>query len=166
KGSTKVGENDDPLVGEKPFKVTSGDAEYKLSTSIKRSVKIAAASTRVDASWTFRSKKPASSAEAARLPLSTARFNAAVGLDSTAPAGKTQSVPVTVQGAAAGSNLKSLAVYVSYDYGQTWKKLDVKNGKVTVKNPAKGKAVSFHAKIADKKGNKSTISVYNAYYGK
>ncbi|MFG3368283.1 S8 family serine peptidase [Streptomyces sp. NPDC048156] len=166
KGNTKVGENDDPLVGEKPFKVTSGDAEYKLSTSIKRSVKIAAASTRVDASWTFRSKKPASSDEAARLPLSTARFNAAVGLDSTAPADKTQSVPVTVQGAAAGSNLKSLAVYVSYDYGQTWKKLDVKNGKVTVKNPAKGKAVSFHAKIADKKGNKSTISVYNAYYGK
>ena len=166
KGSTKIGENDDPLVGEKPFKVASGDAEYKLSTSIKRSVKIAAASTRVDASWTFHSKKPASSSQSAKLPLSTARFNAAVGLDSTAPAGRTQSVPVTVQGAAAGSNLKSLSVYVSYDYGQTWKKLDVKNGKVSVKNPAKGKAVSFHAKIADKKGNKSTISVYNAYYGK
>jgi hypothetical protein len=35
-----------------------------------------------------------------------------------------------------------------------------------VKNPAKGEAISFHAKITDKKGNKSTISIYNAYYGK
>ncbi|MFF2507481.1 S8 family serine peptidase [Streptomyces sp. NPDC058067] len=166
KGSTKIGENDDPLVGDKPFKVASGDAAYKLTTSIRRSVKIAAASTRVDASWTFHSKRPASSAQSVKLPLSTARFNAAVGLDSTAPAGKTQSVPVTVQGAAAGTNLQSLAVYVSYDYGQTWKKLTVKNGKVSVKNPAKGQAVSFHAKIADKQGNKSTISIYNAYYGK
>ena len=34
-------------------------------------------------------------------------------------------IPVTVEGAAKGSNLKSLSVYVSYDYGQTWTKLDV-----------------------------------------
>ena len=57
-------------------------------------------------------------------------------------------------------------MWVSYDYGQTWKKVNVVNGKITVTNPAKGKAISFHAKIADKKGNKSTISIYNAYYGK
>ncbi|WP_309098152.1 hypothetical protein, partial [Streptomyces sp.] len=94
------------------------------------------------------------------------RFNAATGLDSKVPAGKQVTVPVTVEGAAKGSNLKSLSVYVSYDYGKTWKKLDVKKGKVSFKNPAKGKAISFHAKIADKKGNKSTISIYNAYYGK
>ncbi|KDN79908.1 S8 family serine peptidase [Streptomyces sp. SudanB52_2052] len=159
----KVGSNDDPLFGEKPFKVPAGDAEYKLTTSVKRSVKVAAASTRIDASWTFRSKK---TSDIKQLPASTARFNAATGLDSKVPAGKTASIPVTVEGAAKGSNLKSLSVYVSYDYGKTWKKLDVKNGKITVKNPEKGKAISFHAKIADKKGNKSTISIYNAYYGK
>ncbi|MET9765368.1 S8 family peptidase [Streptomyces sp. NPDC006372] len=163
RGGTKVGSNDDPLFGEKRFKVPAGDAEYKLTTSVKRSVKVAAASTRIDASWTFRSKK---TADLKQLPASTARFNAATGLDSKVPAGKTVSIPVTVEGAAKGSNLKSLSVYVSYDYGQTWKKLTVKNGKVTVKNPDKGKAISFHAKIADKKGNKSTISIYNAYYGK
>ncbi|MFD7813589.1 S8 family serine peptidase [Streptomyces sp. NPDC059785] len=162
RNGTKVGTNDDPLFGEKAFTVPSGDAEYKLTTSVKRSVKIAAASTRIDASWTFRSKK----ATSATLPVSTVRFNAATGLDNRVAAGKKVSVPVTVQGAAAGKNLKSLAVYVSYDYGQTWTKLTVKSGKVTVKNPAKGKAISFHAKIADKKGNKSTISIYNAYYGK
>ncbi|MFI8217603.1 S8 family peptidase [Streptomyces sp. NPDC085932] len=159
----KVGSNDDPLFGEKTFKVPAGDAEYKLSTSVKRSVKVAAASTRIDASWTFRSKKVT---DLKQLPASTARFHAATGLDSKAPAGKQVTVPVTVEGAAKGGNLKSLSVYVSYDYGKTWKKLAVKKGKVSFKNPAKGKAVSFHTKIADKKGNKSTISIYNAYYGK
>nr|WP_052310344.1 S8 family peptidase [Streptomyces viridochromogenes] len=163
RNGTKVAGNDDPLTGGEAFKVPAGDAEYKLTTSVKRSVKVAAASTRIDASWTFRSKK---TADLKQLPASTARFNAATGLDSKVPAGKTATVPVTVEGAAKGGNLKSLSVYVSYDYGKTWKKLTVRDGKVTVKNPEKGKAISFHAKIADKKGNKSTISIYNAYYGK
>ncbi|MFE2277851.1 S8 family serine peptidase [Streptomyces sp. NPDC059454] len=159
----KVGSHDDPLFGEKEFKVPSADASYKLTTSVKRSAKVAAASTRIDASWTFRSKK---TTDLTQLPASTARFLAATGLDSKVTAGKKVSIPVTVEGAAKGKNLKSLSVYVSYDYGKTWKKTTVTKGKITVKNPAKGKAISFHAKIADKKGNKSTISVYNAYYGK
>ncbi|MFI9343018.1 S8 family peptidase [Streptomyces sp. NPDC052773] len=163
RNGTKVGTHDDPLFGEKSFKVPSGDAAYKLTTSVKRTTKVAAASTRIDASWTFRSKKPA---DLAKLPASTARFNASVGADGKVTAGQKVTFPVTVEGSAKGSNLKSLYVYASYDYGQTWKKLTVKNGKITVKNPAKGKAISFHAKITDKKGNKSTISIYNAYYGK
>ncbi|MVO83470.1 S8 family serine peptidase [Streptomyces sp. p1417] len=158
-----VGENDDPLTGEKSFKVPAGDAEYKLSTSVRRGVAVSAASTRVDASWTFRSKRATAVTE---LPVSGVRFNAAVGLDSRAPAGAKQSVPVTVQGAAAGDQLKSLYTYVSYDYGQTWEQVKVKNGKIEVKNPEQGKGISFHAKITDKKGNKSTVSIYNAYYGK
>ncbi|MFD5745398.1 S8 family serine peptidase [Streptomyces massasporeus] len=162
RNGTKIGSNADPLFGEE-FKVPSADAEYKVTTSVKRSVKVAAASTRVDASWTFRSKKTNG---ITKLPVSTARFGATTGLDSKVPADKTVKVPVTVEGAAKGANLKSLSVYVSYDYGKTWKKLTVKDGKVSVKNPAKGKAISFHAKIADKKGNKSTVSIYNAYYGK
>ncbi|AZM55128.1 peptidase S8 [Streptomyces sp. WAC 01529] len=161
RNGTKVGENDSPLVGE-PFKVSSGDAAYELKTSVKRSVKVAAASTRIDASFKFRSKK----VESAKLPVSVARFSPAVDLRSRAEAGKTQSVPVTLQGSAAGSNLKSLYTYVSYDYGQTWKQVKVVNGKISVKNPAKGEGISFHAKITDKKGNKSTLSIYNAFYGK
>ncbi|NUP24273.1 MAG: S8 family serine peptidase [Streptomyces sp.] len=164
RNGTKIGTNDDPLFGGETFKVPAGDAEYRLTTSVKRSVKVAAASTRIDASWTFRSKKPTT--EQAVLPASTVRFGAKTGLDSRVEAGKKVTFPVTVVGPAAGANLKSLHVYVSYDYGQTWKKLDVKDGKVTVKNPAKGKAISFHAKVADKKGNKATVSIYNAYYGK
>ncbi|MET9546583.1 S8 family serine peptidase [Streptomyces sp. NPDC006627] len=162
RNGTKLGENDDPLVGGAPFKVPSGDAAYELKTSVKRSVKVAAASTRVDASFKFRSKK----VDSAKLPVSVVRFGPAVDLRSRAEAGKTQSVPVTVQGAAAGANLKSLYVYVSYDYGQTWKQVKVVNGKISVKNPEKDKGISFHAKITDKKGNKSTLSIHNAYYGK
>lgn len=160
----KIGTNDDPLFGGKAFTVPAGDAAYKLTTSVKRSVKVAQASTRIDASWTFRSKKPGE--DGAQLPVSSVRFNAAVGLDNKVAAGTKVTFPVVVEGAARGSNLKSLSVYASYDYGKTWKKLTVKNGKVTVVNPAKGAAISFHAKISDKKGNKSTISIYNAYYGK
>ncbi|MFE2039897.1 S8 family serine peptidase [Streptomyces sp. NPDC059477] len=163
RNGTKVGSHTDPLLGEEVFKVPAGDAEYRLTTSVKRSVKVAAASTRIDASWTFRSKKTSG---AVTLPASTVRFQAPTGADSKVTAGSTLSVPVAVEGAAKGSNLKSLSVYVSYDYGQTWKKLTVANGKVSVKSPAKGKAVSFHAKITDKQNNKSTISIYNAYYAK
>ncbi|MDW4907066.1 S8 family peptidase [Streptomyces sp. ADMS] len=159
----KVGTTDDPLFAEKAFTVPAGDAEYKLTTSVKRSVKVAQASTRIDTSWTFRSKK---SADTVKLPASSVRFNAAVGLDNKVAAGKKATFPVIVEGAARGSNLKALSVYASYDYGKTWKKLTVKNGKVTVVNPKKGAAISYHAKITDKKGNKSTISIYNAYYGK
>ena len=165
RNGTKVGSNKDPLFGGEAFTVPSADAEYKLTTSVIRSVKVAAASTRIDASWTFHSKKP-SGVVPAQLPASTVHFGAKTGLDSRVEAGKKVTFPVTVEGAAAGRNLKSLSVYVSYDYGKTWKKLTVSHGKITVKNPAKGKAISFHAKIADKKGNKSTISIYNAYYAK
>ncbi|MGV9450776.1 S8 family peptidase [Streptomyces sp. NPDC003635] len=164
RNGTKIGSHTDPLFGEEAFKVPSAEAEYKLTTSVKRSVKVAAASTRIDASWTFKSKKPAS--DQVKLPASTVRFNAKTDLSSRVTAGQTKTVPVSVVGAAAGSNLKSLSVWVSYDYGQTWKKVSVTGGKIKVKNPEKGKAISFHAKVADKKGNKATVSIYNAYYGK
>ncbi|NEE43329.1 hypothetical protein G3M55_01755, partial [Streptomyces sp. SID8455] len=42
----------------------------------------------------------------------------------------------------------------------------VKKGKITVKNPAKGKGISFSANVTDKKGNKSSVKIYNAYLGK
>ncbi|MFJ5262865.1 S8 family peptidase [Streptomyces sp. NPDC088387] len=163
RNGTKVGSNSDPLFGGDPFKVPAGDAEYRLTTSVKRSAKVAEASTRIDAGWTFRSKKTSG---LTHLPASTVRFQAATGADSKVTANATATFPVVVEGAAKGSNLKSLEVYVSYDAGQTWKKTEVRSGKITVKNPAKGKSISLKANITDKKNNKSTLSIYNAYYGK
>ncbi|MEU0334741.1 S8 family peptidase [Streptomyces sp. NPDC006193] len=163
RNGVKAGSHDDPLFGDKTFKVPAGDASYRLTTSVKRSPKVSQASTRIDAAWTFRSEKPSDGFT--QLPASALHFGATTGLDSRVAAGRTVTFPVTVEGSAAGRNLKSLAVYVSYD-GKDFKKTDVRNGRITVKNPAKDKAVSFRTKITDKKGNTSEITIYNAYYGK
>jgi hypothetical protein len=163
RNGTKVASKEDPLLGEESYTVPAGDAAYKLTTSAQRSRKIAGGSTRIDASWTFRSK---TAADKVQLPASTVRFNAKTAMDSTVAAGKAAVIPVVVEGAAAGRNLKSQSVWTSYDGGKNWKKVKVKNGKISVKNPAKGKAISFRAEVTDKKGNKSTLSIYNAYYGK
>lgn len=159
---TKVGSNADPLFGDETFKVPAGDAAYRLTTSVERSAKIARASSRIDATWTFRSQN--ASGTAVQLPASVLHYGATTGLDSCVPAGRTVTFPVTVEGAAAGRNLKSLAVYVSYD-GRTFTKVDVRGGRITVKNPAKGRSVSFRSEITDKKGNTSEITVYDAYFG-
>ncbi|WP_307671514.1 S8 family peptidase [Streptomyces sp. V2I9] len=158
----KLGQNGDPVTGDASFRVPAGAADYKLTTTVSHSAKVNPLSTRVDAAWTFRSKKTAFT----MLPVSTVRFTPAVGGDGRVTAGKTVSVPVKVHGAAAGKNLKSLKTYVSYNGGKTWKKVTVKKGKITVKNPAKGKAISFAAKVTDKKGNASSVKIYSAYFGK
>ncbi|MET9655785.1 S8 family serine peptidase [Streptomyces sp. NPDC006510] len=162
RNGAKLVQNTNPLEG-RPITVPSGAADYRLTTSVRLSPKVSAVSSRIDASWTFRSKK---TGVLATLPASTVRFTPNVTLDGKVTAGRTASVPVKVQGAAAGRNLKSLTVYVSYDAGKTWKKSAVKAGKISVKNPAKGKSISYRADVTDKKGNKSSVSIYNAYFGK
>ncbi|GAA4064021.1 hypothetical protein [Streptomyces shaanxiensis] len=106
----KAASNAGPLTGEKVFKVLAGEAEYTLTTSARRSARVQAASTRVDASWTFHSKAP-SSGLPTELPVSTVRFAPKTGLDSRVEVGRTGTYPVTVEGAARGRNLKSRTVY-------------------------------------------------------
>ncbi|WP_394431050.1 S8 family peptidase [Streptomyces sp. SGAir0957] len=160
---TRIASAADPLFGNRSYPVPPGDAAYRLTTSVTRDAKVAAASTRIDASWTFRSKRTTGPT---RLPASGARFAATTGLDSTVAAGRTQTFPVQVQGAAAGRNLKSLTVHVSYDGGHSWRGTAVEHGRITVKNPAKGGTVSFRAKVVDRQGNTSTITIRHAYAGK
>ncbi|MFK0288591.1 S8 family peptidase [Streptomyces sp. NPDC090499] len=160
---TRIVDTDDPMEATRQYQLPAADARYRLTASFTRSTGISAVSTRIDASWTFRSKKIG---EFAVMPLSSVRFQPALGLDSTAPAGRTQSVPVKVEGPAAGRNLRSLSVYASYDDGRTWRKLTVRGGKVSVKNPERGRGIALRAEITDRKGNKSTVSVHNAYRGR
>ncbi|WP_395365624.1 S8 family peptidase [Streptomyces sp. YH02] len=159
----EVAENDDPLTGSKPFTVDGSDAEYRLVTSVERSAQLAAASTRVDTSFTFRSKQVTTTTA---LPVSTVRFSAPVDLTSRAPEHAPVLVPVTVQGSAAGKNLKSLSVSVSYDNGKTWQRAQVRNGAISVKSPAKDSGISLSAVVTDKQGNTSTLTLHNAWYGK
>lgn len=164
RNGARLTENSDALDGNgEGFTVPSDAADYRLTTSVRRDPALATASSRVDTSWTFRSSKTASRNQ---LPISTARFTPETDLTSRAPAGRRSVVPVTIQGAASGNNLKSLAVYVSYDGGTTWQKTPVKNGTITVKNPPKTKSISFRANITDKQGNRSSVTVYDAYFGK
>ncbi|MFJ4871567.1 S8 family peptidase [Streptomyces sp. NPDC088757] len=159
----EVGRNDDPLSGSQPFTVDAADAEYRLTASVERPADVAAASTRVDAGFTFRSKQVAATTA---LPVSTVRFAPPVDLSSRLPAGLPVLVPVTVQGAAAGGNLKALAVSVSYDDGKTWKSVEVRGGRISVKSPAKDAGIALSAEVTDKQGNTSTLTVHNAWYGK
>ncbi|MFF1510397.1 S8 family serine peptidase [Streptomyces sp. NPDC058326] len=159
----KIAENDDPLTGTMPFTVDSSDAEYRLTASVEREAKVAAASTRVETGFTFRSKQVAATTA---LPVSTVRFTAPVDLASRIPAGMPVLVPVTVQGPAAGRNLKSLAVSVSYDDGKSWQPVKVRDGKVFVKSPAKDSGISFSAEVTDRQGNTSTLKIHNAWYGR
>ncbi|MFE7840314.1 S8 family serine peptidase [Streptomyces sp. NPDC057474] len=159
----KFASGEDALDGSGQFKVPEGLATYRLTTSVSRSADLATASSRIEASWTFKSKKTTSDT---KLPVSTVRFGAPfLGLDSTAPAGRKADISVTVQGAAAGKNLKSLAVYVSGD-GKKWTEAAVKNGRFTYGTPAAGKSVSLRAEVTDKKGNKSTVTIRDAYFGR
>ncbi|WP_189933825.1 S8 family peptidase [Streptomyces aurantiogriseus] len=165
RNGTKVGTIEDPLFGEKAFKVPAGDAEYRLTTSVRRASDVAAVSSRIDASWTFRSQRPPRDT-VAQLPASTVRFGAATAADSRAPVLRPVTVPVTVEGPARGNQLRSLAVWVSYDQGRTWKATPVVKGRILVRNPAHGQSISFRAEVVAKNGNKGTVSIYDAYFGK
>ncbi|MEV3854748.1 S8 family serine peptidase [Streptomyces sp. NPDC050095] len=153
-------ENDEPL-SYQSFPVPAEEHEYTLSTTSSRDPKLGTVGSRIDASWTFRSKDGEKS-----VPASVVRFHPGLDLQSQARAGKKLSLPVEVQGAAAGDNLKSLAVQASYDNGATWQTLSVKHGKASLKAPAKGKGVTLRGKVVDLQGNTSTVTVYNAFLGR
>ncbi|GAA3398489.1 hypothetical protein [Streptomyces roseoviridis] len=158
----KVASNEDPLSGSEPFVVHGADAAYRLVTSAERPAEVAGASTRIETSFAFRSQQVAATTA---LPVSTVRFAAPVDLETRAPERTWASVPVTVQGSAAGQNLKSLAVKVSYDDAKTWQAVPVLGGRIVVKNPAKGAGISLAAEVTDRQGNTSTLSIRNAWIG-
>ncbi|MFI7276324.1 S8 family peptidase [Streptomyces sp. NPDC049879] len=140
------------------FELPAEEAEYELVTTVERAGPAAVSST-VTSSWTFTSAHTAED-EYVRLPASAVRFSPRLAVDSTAPADRTYRVPVTVEGPAAG---ETPAVEVSYDSGETWDDVRVRNGKVKVTNPAAGGSVSFRATVTDEDGNTSTQTVIDAY---
>ncbi|GAA3896666.1 S8 family serine peptidase [Streptomyces gulbargensis] len=158
----EAGRNDDPLSGTQPFTVDAADAEYRLVTTATRPADVAAATTRVETDFTFRSRQVAATTA---LPVSTVRFTAPVDLASRVPARTPVLLPVTVQGAAAGKNLASLTVSVSEDDGRTWRTVKVDHGTVVVRTPEKDKGISLRAQVTDRQGNRSALTIHNAWYG-
>ncbi|MFI8436976.1 S8 family peptidase [Streptomyces sp. NPDC079020] len=152
----------DVAIDEEPFTLPADSAAYTVSTTVNRNPAFNRTGTRIDASWTFDSAHAESPAQ---LPVSTVRFLPQLAPDSTVPAGSRQTFPVAVQGAAAGANLKTLQVLVSYD-GTTWLPVPVVADKITMRAPAKDKAISLKAVATDKAGNRSTVTIHNAFFGK
>ncbi|MFJ1598857.1 S8 family peptidase [Streptomyces sp. NPDC088261] len=141
-------------------------ARYVVSTDATRSTALAGVTTRLVASWSFVSERP--SAEGADLPLSTVRFLPKLDLASTAAAGKKFTVPLAIDGPAAGRGFKSLSVQVSYDGGTKWAKAPVTTGKggkksLTLSHPKKATSVSFRARLTDTKGYTYDVTVVKAY---
>ncbi|MFJ7999687.1 S8 family peptidase [Streptomyces sp. NPDC096310] len=145
----------------------SKSSRYVISTDVSRSTKVAGVTSRLTAAWGFTSKKPAADT-IVTLPLSTVRFAPKLDLASTAAAGKKLTVPLSIQGPAAGKGFKSLSVQVSYDGGATWTKAPVTTAKdgrksLSLSHPKKATSVSFKAKLTDRNGNTYDATVLKAY---
>ncbi|GAA2775356.1 hypothetical protein [Streptomyces showdoensis] len=140
--------------GQAEFTVPSARADYRLSTTAARP------GGRVTATWTFTS---AASAQAAELPLSVVRFTPELRPDGTAAPYTTSLVPVTVQGAAATSGVRCLAVSVSTDAGATWTRAPMAGGRASVRTPGPGGTVSFRTELTDAAGNTLTQTQVGAY---
>ncbi|MGW1774833.1 S8 family serine peptidase [Streptomyces sp. NPDC002104] len=146
----------------KPFAVAAGEASYKLVASSTQSEAVSRTSSKVTATWWFRSGTTATGTPAG-LPASVVRFAPPTRLDGTVNGGHPLRVPVTVQGPAAGKGLKSLTVSASYDDGYTWQTLPVQDGAVTTQTPPPGGHASLRGTVVDTAGNKSEVTVLRAY---
>ncbi|MFE9613012.1 S8 family serine peptidase [Streptomyces sp. NPDC006012] len=143
------------------FELPPDRARYRLVTTVGRaSTGVSSVTSEVTWQAEFTSARTASRTA---VPASAVRYTPRLALDSTAPAGVRQSVPVTVQGSAAGRNLASLTVSVSYDGGKTWRPVTVRHGAVRVANPPAGGSVSLRAEVRDRQGNAFAQTVLDAY---
>ncbi|WP_306328655.1 serine protease [Streptomyces venezuelae] len=165
-GATTTLHRDGVLVGTRrgepgraTFTTTPGRAAYRLTATAARGDGTPAGG-RVTASWTFTS---AAAPRPAALPLSTVRFTPALDLDGTAPAGALVKVPVTVQGEAARTGVRSLAVSMSADGGATWTRVPVTEGQAAFRTPGPGGSVSLRAELTDTEGNTLTQTQTHAY---
>ncbi|MFJ5830976.1 serine protease [Streptomyces sp. NPDC093089] len=165
-GATTTLHRDGVLIGTRQgdpgrarFTTTPGRAAYRLTATATHGSGPSAGG-RVTASWTFAS---AGTSGPTALPLSTVRFAPDLALDGTAPAGTPVRVPVTVEGAAATTGVRSLAVSMSTDLGATWTRVPVVDGQVGFRTPAAGRTVSLRAELTDTNGNTLTQTLRNAY---
>ncbi|MGI5460904.1 S8 family serine peptidase [Streptomyces sp. CA-249302] len=140
--------------------VPAGDVGYTLTTDLTQQASITGVSSRISATWTFRSGTVTDGTE--RIPLLNIRYHPHLAPDSTAPAGRPVLVPVTVEGARAG--VRSLSVEVSYDAGATWQPVAGRGaGTLRLVPPAGAASVSLRAKVTDGRGNAADQTIVRAF---
>ena len=145
------------------FDVPPDGAAYRLTAEANREGDWWPQSTKVTASWGFRS---AAADEGKPLPLLTARFDPAVDLQNRAPGGNQFTFPAYVERQGSDPKVKTFTVEVSYDDGGTWTAARVTrtgdHWTVTVNHPSAGHA-SLRAKATDTDGNTVEQTVIRAY---
>ncbi|MEV6417639.1 S8 family serine peptidase [Kribbella sp. NPDC051718] len=150
-----VGQSDVP--GDGVFKVPTGDAAYKLVTSVRRDNPGWPLATQVSAEWAFRSS---TTGGPEALPLLAVRLDPRLDLLDYAPGGRRFAIPVGVP----GGRLKS--VEASYDDGATWQAAVLRKAgsgwTATIKHPASG-FVSLRSSAMDAKGNSVVQTTIRAY---
>jgi subtilisin family serine protease len=146
------------------FAVPGEAARYRLVAEANLTASWWPLSTKVAATWGFRS---GAADNGTALPLLTVRFDPAVDLRNRAPGGKPFTFPAYVarQGSDAPPTA-TLTVDVSYDDGKTWRHAAVTPAgdhfTVGVNHPAGGYA-SLRAKATDRAGNTVEQTVIRAY---
>ncbi|MGW5053989.1 S8 family serine peptidase [Actinokineospora sp. NPDC004072] len=163
-GQTHLYRNDE-LIAESPIPgyidatVPSDPATYRLTTTATREHRT---STRIDASWTFRSEE----APLVEIPISTVRTGAYLSPEGTAKAGTPFLIPVALEGIDGNlSTPRSLSVDVSYDDGQTWKPAAVvANSLAFLHHPPQPTPVSLRIKATDRTGTVAELTIIRAYH--
>ncbi|GAA3777753.1 S8 family serine peptidase [Plantactinospora mayteni] len=156
-----------PPTGYGTYDVPPKVANYRFEAEDNR-IAEAELSTRVSATWTFRSA-PVSGDKAQHLPVMAVRSMPTLDGQNAAPAGRQFRFPVTVQRqtGAPRSTIVGLTLDVSYDGGQTWQPARlVRSGDTwtaTVDHPAANGFASIRAFAVDSAGNTVRQTIANAY---
>ncbi len=178
-GESRAGERHTTLTGPGGEKLLDNDLDlcqtvgglqaassrYTLHTDVRRPADVAGVTSRLTADWSFASAKPNGTGTAS-LPLSTVRFHPGLTTGSAAKTGSRITVPLSLQGPAA-TRLRSLAVQVSYDEGETWTDAPVttRDGErsLDLTHPREARSVSFKADLTDTDGNTYAVTIVKAY---
>ncbi|GAB2930130.1 S8 family serine peptidase [Micromonospora polyrhachis] len=156
-----------PLNDNGEYDVPPEAANYRFEAEDNR-IAGAELSTRVSATWTFRSGH-VSGGKTAHLPVMAVRSMPALDEQDAAPAGQRFRFPVTVQrqSGAPGATVVGLTLDISYDGGRTWQPARlVRNGNnwtATVDHPAGNGFASLRAFAVDSAGNTVRQTIIDAY---
>ncbi|GAA2795370.1 S8 family serine peptidase [Crossiella cryophila] len=154
----KIAEGNLPGLGD--FTLPKEAAEYRVEVEASRAA--TTLSTKVSASWTFRSRN---TTRTTAVPAMAVRFTPKLDEFNRAQAGVPFTVPVTVerQPGSPGAIVRELTVEVSYDDGKTWQQAPVDKGAAKLTHPAEGGFVSLRAKVIDSDGNKLEQTIMRGY---
>ena len=171
-GATTL-ERDGEVIGESPspgagsFRLPRDEGTYRLTSRATRST--SHLSTRVEATWTFRSGYVDEAADPVRMPLIGVGFAPRLDDHNRAPSGRTCLIPVHVSRSTDQGTgpVETLTVDVSYDDGATWQpaRLTGRGGDrmAWVNHPPGDGYVSLRARATDAAGNTVEQTIIHAY---